>query len=149
MEMLQTIRKTDLARNTSQVIRNVLRGQTAVVESHGQPEVAIVDIIDYQIQRAALNYYAQQPAVSEADDFSDQAFAAIRDDQERYSRVLALYLAELISLSRSAEVLKLPTFDLRLRFVRLGIPLRLGPKTVEELEEDVRNAEIWANQTNP
>jgi predicted HTH domain antitoxin len=147
MEMLQTIRKTDLARNTSQVIRNVLRGQTAVVESHGQPEVAIVDIIDYQIQRAALNYYAQQPAVSEADDFSDRAFTAIRDDQERFNQVIAYYLAELISLGRMAELLGLPAFDLRLRFVRLGIPLRLGPRTIEEAQEEIKAAHEWEKKS--
>ena len=46
MKSVRRIRKTDLARNTRQVINAVLRGQTAVVESHGQPEVAIMDIVD-------------------------------------------------------------------------------------------------------
>ena len=41
MESVRRVRKTDLARNTHQVIRTVQRGQTAVIESHGRPEVAI------------------------------------------------------------------------------------------------------------
>jgi predicted HTH domain antitoxin len=146
MESIQYVRKTDLARNTRRVIRDVQRGQTAVVESHGQPEVAIMDIVDYRIQRAFIYYYTQDPAVSGDDDVSDQAFASISDEQERYNRVLAYYLAELISLGRAAELLELPPFDLRLRFSRLGIPLRLGPRSMEELEEEVRNAELWADQ---
>ena len=43
----QYIPKTELARKTRQVINSVLRGQPAVVESYGQPEVAIIDIVDY------------------------------------------------------------------------------------------------------
>lgn len=52
------VRKTDLARNTSQIIRNVLRGQPTVIENHGQPEVAIVDVIDYLILRALAHFHA-------------------------------------------------------------------------------------------
>ena len=141
MEMLQRVRKTDLARNTSQVIRDVLRGQAAVVESHGQPEVAIIDIIDYQIQRAFIHYYAQEPALKENVTMTYQATATVADEQERYNRSLAQYLAGLISLSRAAELLELPVQDLRMRFVRLGIPLRQGVETLQELEEDVRNAQ--------
>jgi predicted HTH domain antitoxin len=73
-------------------------------------------------------------------------FASISDEHERYNRVLAYYLPELISLGRAAELLELPLFDLRRRFSRLGIPLRLGPRSMEELEEEVRNAELWADQ---
>ena len=52
------VRKTDLARKTSQVIRNVLRGQPTLIENHGQPEVAIVDVIDYLILRALAHFHA-------------------------------------------------------------------------------------------
>lgn len=40
VEIVQRVRKTDLARNTHQVIRAVQRGQTAVIENHGEPEAA-------------------------------------------------------------------------------------------------------------
>ncbi len=116
------------------------------MESHGQAEVAIIDIIDYRIQRAFIQYYTKEHTLSEYDDVSYQAFVGIVDEQERYNQVLAYYLAELISLSRAAEVLDLPVLDLRMRFVRLGIPLRLGMETTQELEEDIRNAQIWSGQ---
>jgi predicted HTH domain antitoxin len=140
MDTIQYVRKTDLARNTRRVIRDVLRGQMAVVESHGQPEVAIMDIVDYRIQRAFIHYYAQNPSVSPDDDVSDQAFASLTDEQEHTNRVIAYYLAELISLGRAAELLELPAFDLRLRFARLGIPLRAGPQTRDEALQDLENA---------
>jgi len=57
------VRKTDLARNTSRIIRNVLRGQPAVIESHGQPEVAIVDVADYLILRAVARYHENPPSI--------------------------------------------------------------------------------------
>lgn len=144
METLQYVRKTDLARNTRQIIREVLRGKTAVIESHGQAEVAIMDIIDYRIQRAFINYYAQEHAISEKDDVSSQAFAGVKDEQELYDRVMAYYLAEMISLSRAAELLGLPVLDLRMRFVRLSIPLRMGAASLEEVEEDAQHAGNWS-----
>jgi len=140
MEIIQYVRKTDLARNTSQVIRDVLRGQTAVVENHGQAEVAIIDIIDYRIQRACIHYYALEKEISEAQEVSYQTALEEIDEQERYNRALALYLAELASLSRAAEQLNLPPLDLRMRLLRLGIPLRMGVETEQELAEDVKNA---------
>jgi hypothetical protein len=144
MEMVQHVRKTDLARNTRQIIRDVLRGKTAVIESHGQAEVAIIDVIDYRIQRAFILHYAQNQPVSEINALSDQAFAAITDEQERYDRVMAFYLAEQISLSRAAELLGLPALDLRMRFVRLNIPLRLGATSTDDVDDDVQNALTWA-----
>lgn len=143
MEMLQRVRKTDLARNTRQIIRNVLRGQTAVVESHGQPEVAIVDIVDYYLQRAALHYYSKSPQVDKEAGLSDGDFARATSEEERYSLVLAYYLGEAISLGRAAELLGLPWVDLRLRLARLGIPLRLGPETIEELRAEIEALEKW------
>jgi predicted HTH domain antitoxin len=144
MEVVQYVRKTDLARNTRQIIRDVLRGKTAVIESHGQAEVAIIDVIDYRIQRALIRYYTQKQPIGEAHDFSDQAFAGVTDEQERYDRVMAFYLTEQVSLSRTAELLSLPALDLRIRFARLNIPLRQGTTSTEEADEDVQNALSWA-----
>jgi len=141
MNSIQIVRKTDLARNTRQIIRNVVRGQTAVVESHGQPEVAIVDIIDYYLQRAALNYYAQSPQVDVEAGLSDEDVQQAGGEQERYNLVMAHYLGEAISLGRAAELLDLPWMDLRLRLARLGIPLRLGPQSIEDLRAEIEAIE--------
>ncbi len=143
MQSIQRVRKTDLARSTRQVINNVLRGQTAVVESHGQPEVAIMDIVDYRITRAVMRYYAQQPEIDVEEGLADQQVARTSDPQERFNLVLAHYLAGAISLGRAAELLELPWVDLRTRFQRLDVPLRVAPSDLQEARLDVEVAEAW------
>ena len=137
MESIRHIRKTDLARNTREVLNDVMRGQTAVIESHGKAEAVIIDIVDYLILRAVMRYHARPPKVDVDAGLSDAAAAATSSQQARYDLVMAYYLADAISLSRAAELLRLPSFDLRLRFVRLDVPLRLGPATVEDALADM------------
>ena len=98
VESVRRVRKTDLARNTRQVINGVLRGQTAVIESHGRPEVAILDIVDYRIIRAVMRYYAQVPEIDLEAGLPDQELAALPDPQGRFNLVLAYYLAGAVSL---------------------------------------------------
>jgi len=143
MQSIQRVRKTDLARSTRQVINNVLRGQTAVVESHGQPEVAIMDIVDYRITRAVMRYYAQQPMIDVEEGLTDQQVTNTSDPQERFNLILARYLAGAISLGRTAELLELPWVDLRTRFQRLDVPLRVAPSDLQEANLDVEVAEAW------
>jgi len=126
MRYVQHVRKTDLARNTHQVINAVLRGQTAVIESHGQPEAAIIDIIDYRILRAAMRYYAQQPEIDMEAGLPDRE-KALPNLQDRFNLVMAHYLAGAISLARAAELLDLSWLDLRTRCLRLDVPLRTAP----------------------
>ena len=137
MESVRRIRKTDLARNTREVINSVMRGQTALIESHGKAEVAIIDIEDYLILRAVMRYHARPPHINIEAGLTGAAVEAARDLQGRYDLVLAHYLAGSISLGRSAELLDVPGFDLRTRFVRLDVPLRLGPATVEDAMAEV------------
>ncbi len=150
MESVRRVRKTDLARNTKQVINAVLRGQTAVIEEHGEPEAAIIDIIDYYILRAVMRYHAHPPEINLEDEagLSDAEADAAGGLQERYNLVIAHYLAGSISLGRMAELLHTSALDLRLRFVRLDIPLRLGPQTIEEARAEVENARRWAAQSH-
>jgi prevent-host-death family protein len=130
------VRKTDLARNTSQIIRNVLRGQPAVVESHGQPEVAIVDVADYLILRAVARYHSSPPLLN-PDGPTDGEIDRLATSQERYDVVMAYYLTEIISTGRTAELLNLPWVELRERFDHLDVPIYLGARTVEEVREEV------------
>jgi predicted HTH domain antitoxin len=53
---------------------------------------------------------------------------------------LQAYLAGDISLGKAAELLGLSRFELQERFVRLGVPLRLGPATLEEARAEVEAA---------
>jgi hypothetical protein len=127
-----------LARNTSQIIRNVLRGQPAVIENHGQPEVAIVDVIDYLILRTLAHFHAK-PHQLDPNGPSDKEFAGL-SLQERYDRAMDYYLSEQCSTGRMAELLQIPWIDMRECFNRLGVPLFLGPRTTEEAREDARVA---------
>jgi predicted HTH domain antitoxin len=137
MESIQRIRKTDLARNTREVLNTVMRGQTALIESHGKAEAAIIDIVDYLILRAVMRYHARPPQIDVDAGLTDASAAATSDLQARYNLVLAYYLAAAISLSRAAELLGLSSFNLRTRFVRLDVPLRLDPATIEEALAEV------------
>jgi hypothetical protein len=129
------VRKTDLARKTSQIIRNVLRGQPTVIENHGQPEVAIVDVIDYLILCAVAHYYAGNRPVLDSKGPSDAEFSGLTE-QDRYNRAMDYYLAEACSTGRMAELLKISWADMRERFNRLGVPEFFGPTTMEEARED-------------
>ncbi|MBC8503967.1 MAG: type II toxin-antitoxin system prevent-host-death family antitoxin [Anaerolineales bacterium] len=148
MEFIQTIPKTDLARKTRQVLQAVQRGQTTIVESHGQPEAAIIDIIDYRILRAILHYYSHRPEVNPDVELSGDSFATIEDPQDQFNLVLAYYLGQVISMGRCAELLDLPYIDLRMRFARLDVPVFVGPQNIEELEAELENVERWENEHN-
>ena len=148
MQSIQYVRKTDLARSTRQVINNVLRGQTTVVESHGEPEVVIMDIVDYRITRAVMRYHGQQPAIDVEQGLTEEQVAQASDVDERFNLVLAHYLAGAISLGRTAELLELPWVDLRIRFQRLDVPLRVAPVDVDEARLDVEEAKKWAKASS-
>ena len=136
MEYIQHVRKTDLARNTSQIIKGVQRGQTVLIENHGQVEAAIMDIIDYRILRALTLYYTRRPKLNPAG-LEVQALQNLENPQEKYALVLAHYLAGAISLGRTAELLELHSLELQTRFVRLDVPLNLGPKDIQDAKAEV------------
>ena len=147
MQLVQRVRKTDLARNTRQVLRNVQRGRTAIIENHGQPEAAIVDIVDYLIVRAVMRYYSQRPPIVIVAGLTNDQVATVKGEQERYDLVMAYYLAGAISLSRAAELLDLAWVDLRARAVRLDVPLRTAPTDAAEAQADMEAALNWSAET--
>lgn len=143
MDALYHAGKTELARNTRQIIRAAQRGQTVVIEHHGQPEVAIIDIADYHILRAVAFYHAHPPPIESGSGLDDEVVAAQPSLQAQYDLVLAHYLAAEVSLSRAAELLGLPWLDLRTRFLRLDVPLQAAPADLTEAEADVANVATW------
>lgn len=143
MDVIYHAGKTELARNTRKIIRAAQRGQTVVIEHHGQPEVAIIDIADYYILRALAHYYAHPPQVAREEGLRNEMVAAQPSLQTQYDLVLAYYLAEEISLSRAAELLELSWLDLRTRFLRLDVPMRTAPADLAEAQADVANASAW------
>ena len=143
-EFIQRVRKTDLTRHTRKILSSIQRGQTVVVEHHGQAEVAIMDILDYRIQRAFIYYYSQSPIINGEDGLTNEEFAKMQDEQQKCNLILSHYLAESINLNRAAELMGVPWLDLRTRFLRLGIPLRVKPANLEELMSEVEAAAEWS-----
>lgn len=139
MDVMYHSAKTDLARNTRKIIRMAQRGQTVVIENHGQAEVAIIDINDYYIMRALAHYHAYHPAIEEGQGLSDEIVAAQPSFQEQHNLVMAYYLANEISLSRAAELLDLTWLDLRTRFLRLDVPMQTAP----DAQADVDALAAW------
>lgn len=145
MEAIKHVPKTTLARQTRQVMQDVRQGQAVVIEHHGEPEAAIIDILDYHLLRAALHHYAHPSQVEVEGGLSEAAVKAFPSRQEQVTLVISHYLAEKISLGRAAELLGVPWLNLRARCLRLDIPLRVGPTTREELAEDVASAARFAS----
>lgn len=136
MEYMQRIPKTELARKTRQVIREVQRGYTVLVENHGQAEAAIMDIVDYRILRAFLTHYAR-PLEVESKGIDAEQLAEMDDPQQVFDLVLAYYLAGVISLGRAAELLGQSVLDLQFRFRRLDMPLNLGVGDEQSARDEV------------
>jgi predicted HTH domain antitoxin/predicted RNA-binding protein len=142
MESVYRISKTELARKIRQVFHSVQRGGAVIVESHGQPEAAILDIPDYYILRAVTRYQAGAPEIDPDAGLPDEALSGL-EEQERYQQVVAHYLAGGISLGRAAELLELPWVDLRARLQRLGVPILAGPESVDELRQEIKALKAW------
>ena len=138
MNYEQRISKTDLARSTHHVIREAQRGYTVLVENHGQPEVAIVDIVDFQLQRAAIHYFSSPKEYEKDTEISEVTLETLPTDQDRFNLVIGHYLAVHISIGRSAELLRMSPPELQVRLGRSGIPLRMGPESQEELDNEVK-----------
>lgn len=147
MDYLSTISKTDLARKTREVFHTVQRGQTVIVENHGQPEAAILDIADYYILLAAARYHTQPPQLTPDEGLSDEVVEQ-RSAQDRYDLVIAHYLAGSISLSRAAELLGLPWLDLRSRLHRTGLPVRIGPENIDDLRAEMDALTKWQSKNS-
>lgn len=137
MDYEQRISKTDLARSTHRVIREAQRGYTVLVENHGQPEVVIVDIVDFQLQRAAIHYFSFPKEYEKDLEVTESLMGSLSTDQARFDMVIGHYLAEHQSIGRSAELLKMSTPELMIRLGRAGVPLRVGPTSLEELKSDI------------
>jgi len=122
---MTTISRTELARNTREIVEQVRRGQPVVVHSYGEDQVVLLDMFDYRILRASVSYAvgSSTPEPHTVD--------------ESFHRAIQLYLDGEISLAKAAELLGLSRFELMARFERLGIPLRLGPNTVGETRDEV------------
>ncbi len=136
------VSRTDLARNTRGIIELVRRGRPVVVESYGEEQIVLLDVIDYRLLQAAASYQRGREApvntpgmtprgLSETD-VAQAVSRANGDEQARWTRVAAAYLDGDINLGRTAELLGLQRFDLMDRLDRLGLPLLAGALSRDE-----------------
>lgn len=136
------ISRTDLARNTRAIMELVRRGRPVVVESYGEEQLVLLDVLDYRLLQAAAQYQRGRDAPVNTPGMAPrglteeaiaQALArADGDTQARWNRVLSAYLDGDINLGRTADLLGLQRFDLMDRFDRLGLPLLAGALSRDE-----------------
>lgn len=65
------------------------------------------------------------------------------DAELRWAVVVSAYLEHEINLGRAAELLEMHELELRDRFVKLGIPLRIGPADVAEAQAEADAIRSW------
>lgn len=92
-------------------------------ERQGDEEPVLLDPLEYRLLRG-LAGFATGPEGQEGE---------IED-------LLRRYLASEISLGKVADELGVSRFELTELFERLGVPLRIGPATLEEARDEVRVA---------
>lgn len=126
----RTISRTDLARSTREILESVSRGQPALVESYGREQAVIIDLFDYRLLCALAGRKLDRPA---------------EGGPSSLETVLERFLQGEINLGKAAELLGRSRFELAERFERLGVPLRMGPATLEEVEREIRAARAYGS----
>ena len=143
MERVTIVSRTDLARRTRHIVDRVRRGDTVLVESYGEEQIVLVDILDYRIMRAVAAYHALSPHSNPLSDPETEPSGLTEaelpesEPQVRWNRVIAAYLDGQINLGRVASLLELSRFELDDRFRRLDVPRRMGSETLEEARSEL------------
>lgn len=128
--MMQTISRTELTRNTREIVDRVRHGQPLLVQSYGEDQVVLMDALDYRILKALVQYAVGRVSAEAIDPADDELV-----------RMINAYLDRHISLAKAAEQMGLSRFDLMERFERLGVPLRIGPASLDEAREEAKTAQ--------
>jgi len=112
-----------------------------------EDRIIVMDEVDYRILRSVAVYRILPPRPSPLRDPNVEPTGLSEEDleqeeareafQTRWDQTIAAYLDGHINLGRAAALLGLSVHDLQERFLRLGIPLRLGPETVEDARAEI------------
>jgi len=114
-----------------------------------EERIILMDEVDYRILQSAAAYRTLPPHPSPLRDPDVEPAGLSEEELERateetgeayrtrWERIIAAYLDGHINLGRAAELLGLSLHALQERFLRLGIPLRLGPETVEDARAEI------------
>ena len=65
------------------------------------------------------------------------------DNELRWALVVGAYLDRQVNLGKAAELLGTSALELRSRFLKLGIPLRMGPADLAEARAEVGAIRSW------
>ncbi len=112
--------RTDLSRKTREILEVVRRGQPAVIQSHGQEQAVLLDPLDYRLLQSVAGLVVSQA-----------------ETEPELVTLLRRYFRAEISLGKLAEILGLHRFELMERFERLGVPLQVGPRDLQEARKDL------------
>lgn len=120
------ISPSDLSQRTREILDRVQEGELAVVASGGEERIVLLDALDYRLLRALAVCATGGDAHASGDLLE--------------ARVLRDYLDEKINLGKAAELLQLSRFELEGSFLRLGIPLRRGARSIEDAQAEIAAA---------
>ena len=118
-----TIPQTDLPNGIEEVVDRVQPGEATFIEDR----VVLLDPLDFRLLQALA-----QCAIDEKE--------RRQEPENPDTKILQDYLASEINLGKAAELLNLSRFELQERFLRLGVPLRIGPATLEEAWAEIEAA---------
>jgi predicted HTH domain antitoxin len=122
-----TFSRADLTGKSQEVADRAHHGEVAVIEGFSQGPVVLLDELDFRLLQALA-----QCAIDKKE--------RTQEPEDQDVRALQAYLADNISLGKTAELLNLSRFELQERFRRLGVPLRIGPSTLDEAWSEIQAA---------
>ena len=117
------ISQTDLVDNASEIVERIRHGEMAVVESSGEEQIVLLDATDFRLLQALAACATE----------SSEPTEGIPHD----AQVLRRYLNADINLGKAAEELGLSRLELQDRFLRLGVPLRIGASSMEDALREI------------
>ncbi len=128
MRISTVISSTDLARRTRKVVDMARRGYTVIVTVHGDEQVALMDVVEYRLMRALAEYRARggrgrrsgAPLGLSEEEVRQAVEGAGGDIQAAWNLVIGAYMDGEVSLSRAAELLDLPYFELEEKLRKFG-----------------------------
>ncbi len=128
MQISTVMSSTDLARRTRKVIDMARRGYTIIVTVHGDEQVALMDVVDYRLMRALVEYRSggdkelrtEAPRELSEQEVQKAVKDANGDPQAAWNLVIGAYMDGEVSLGRAAELLGVLRFELEERLRRFG-----------------------------
>jgi hypothetical protein len=121
-----TFSRTDLTRKTREILELVRRGRPAVIQSYGEEQAVLVDPLDYRLLQGLAGL----------------ASGRVEERDGEIGVLLGRYLSNEISLSKVASELGVSRFDLMERFERLGVPIEVGPDSLEDARAEVEASRV-------